>query len=63
MSDREKPTETEIKYAIGYALRSEGIAASMPDGCGGWVTSDHLDLSAEDLEPFTMRLLQALNII
>lgn len=63
MSEKAKPTEAEITYAINYALRSEGIAANLPDGDGGWVSGELLDLNAEDLQPFTMRLLQALNII
>lgn len=63
MSDKAKPTEAEINYAIECALRSEGIRLSTPDGCGGWLVSEHLDIAAEDLQPFTMRLLQALNVI
>ncbi len=63
MSEKTKPTEAEITYAINYALRSEGIAGSLPDGDGGWITGELFDLNAEDLQPFTMRLLQALNVI
>lgn len=63
MTERPKPTEAEITYAIEYALRSEGITANVSDGCGGWDEGDCAHITADDLHPFTMRLLQALNVI
>jgi len=59
MPDKARPTEAEIKYAIEYALRSEPISVWESDDEWGEGTN----LSASDLEPFTMRLLQHLNVI
>ncbi len=58
MSDKPKPTETEINYAIEYALRCEPIAGKYDED---W--NEYIDLTAPELQPFTMRLLQALNVI
>jgi len=62
MPDKARPTEAEIKYAIEYALRSEKITAEVSDGCGG-SQEDVVYMTVTDIEPFTMRLLQQLNVI
>lgn len=59
MPDKARPTEAEIRYAIEYALRSEPISVWESDDEWG----EGANLSASDLEPFTMRLLQQLNVI
>ncbi len=62
MTPKAKPTESEIRYAIEYALRSETVTAEVQDGCGG---SQHeiVYMTASDLEPFVMRMLQELQVI
>lgn len=58
MSDKPKPTEAEINYAIEYALRCDPVDGKYDED---W--NEYIELSASDLQPFTMRLLQALNVI
>lgn len=62
MTTKAKPTQTEIRYAIEYALRSETITAEVSDDCGG---SAHqtVYMTASDLEPFVTRMLQELQVI
>ncbi|MFB8340940.1 hypothetical protein ACWGNA_03255 [Brucella cytisi] len=62
MPDKARPTEAEIKYAIEYALRSESITAEVSDECGG-TREGVVYITVSDIEPFTMRLLQQLNVI
>lgn len=62
MPDKARPTEAEIKYAIEYALRSETITAEVADECGG-TQEEVVYMTVSDIEPFTMRLLQHLNVI
>lgn len=58
MRDKPKPTEAEINYAIEYALRCEPVEGAYDED---W--NKYIDLTASDLQPFAMRLLQALNVI
>ena len=62
MPDKARPTEAEIKYAIEYALRSETITAEVSDECG-CTQEETVYITVSDIEPFTMRLLQQLNVI
>lgn len=62
MPDKARPTEAEIKYAIEYALRSETITAEVPDECGG-TQEEVVYITVSGIEPFTIRLLQQLNVI
>lgn len=62
MPDKARPTEAEIKYATEYALRSERITAEVSDECGG-TREEFVYMTVSDIEPFTMRLLQQLNVI
>lgn len=62
MPDKARPTEAEIKYAIEYALRSESITAEVSDECSG-TREEVIYITVSDIEPFTMRLLQQLNVI
>lgn len=62
MTTKAKPTETEIRYAIEYALRSETVTAEVSDGCGG-STHEVVYMAASDLEPLVMRMLQELQVI
>lgn len=62
MPDKARPTEAEVKYAIEYALRSEAITAEVSDECGG-TREEVVYITVSDIEPFTMRLLQQLNVI
>lgn len=62
MTTKAKPTETEIRYAIEYALRSETITAEVTDGCGG-STHQAVYMTASDLEQFVTRMLQELQVI
>lgn len=62
MTTKAKPTETEIRYAIEYALRSETITAEVTDGRGG-STHQTVYMTASDLEPFVTRMLQELQVI
>ena len=62
MTTKAKPTETEIRYAIEYALRSETVRAEVSDGCGG-STHEVVYMTASDLEPFVTRMLQELQVI
>ena len=62
MTTKAKPTESEIRYAIEYALRSETITAEVTDDCGG-STHQTVYMTASDLEPFVTRMLQELQVI
>ncbi|WP_273795176.1 hypothetical protein [Brucella intermedia] len=59
MPDKARPSEAEIRYAIEYALRSETVTAEVADECGG-TQEETVNITVSDIEPFTMRLLQAL---
>lgn len=60
MTTKPEPNQSEIRYAIDYALRSEVITATVHDGCDGW---EEVEVTHPDLEPFVMCLLRELKVI
>lgn len=61
MANKPKPSDADIRYAISYAMRMEPIYAGEYETEDGESFGVHL--TAEDLEPFTKRLLLELQVI